>query len=151
MPAGRRRPRNRPRGTFARKTILAALVVEVRYWRGHLFAVGTNDAHRFGRSAGEGDVAFDYVFARNGELVVDDDGCADGLGIESGADSIGGTLQDSAKLVHGNGLIVPCVFVSLRRGCAGDEVMELAAHHQRPSVGEPILRIGATAQPDSGD
>src|SRR6185312_7156453 len=104
----------------------------------------------FGRSIGEGDVAFDYVFAGNGELVVDDDGCANGFGVESGADSIGGTLQDSAKLVHGNGLIVPCVFVSLGRGRAGDEVMKLAAHHQRPGIGEPIFWIGTTAQPGSG-
>ena len=123
------------RGRLGQKQHLVAF-----HLRGDLLAVGTRHAHAFS-SGGQCDRGLDHIFALDVQRVVNHDGGPFGLRVESRCHILRSIGEDAGELIHRDHIVIPGELVGPRRGGARGGVVEVAAHHERPGVVEPLLRI----------
>ena len=105
----------------------------------------------FGIPSGKFDAGFHHVFARDVQGIEDHHRNALGLRVQRRGNGFGGVAQHAGELVHRDDVIVPGELVCLGSGRSGGDVVEVAAHHQRPGIIQALQRIRPRTQPFSGN
>src|SRR6185503_2725563 len=125
----------------------AIAVFDLLRW--NLATIGTNHTSR--HTVQDLATHLDNVFALDVEWIVDGDRIPAGLRVHRRNDAFSRALEHTRKLVHREHIVIPRKLKCPGRRSAGQNVVKLSTHDERPGVVQAFLRVRATTQPRSAD